>query len=53
MDIPSSSAADAQVIGTPQVISRITTRRVPAKLAKLQSEPGVVKVTATASDTSG
>ena len=57
VDIPSSSAANAaanaQVIGTPQVISRITTRRVPAKLAKLQSEPGVVKVTATASDISG
>jgi hypothetical protein len=52
VDIPSSSAANAQVIGTPQVISWITTRRVPAKLAKLQSEPGVVKVTATARDIS-
>jgi hypothetical protein len=40
VDIPSSSAADAQVIATPQEISQITTRRAcPRSLASSSSSP--------------
>ena len=58
VDIPSSSAANtaanAQVIATPQVISRITTRRVcPRSLPSFSPSPASYRMTATASDTSG
>ena len=58
VDIPTSSAANAapnaQVIATPQLISRITKRRVcPRSLPSSSPSPASYRMTATASDTSG